>query len=52
MKKELENRYNPKDMENRIYENWMKNNYFHAEIDEKKKGNGGNYVVVSKTRNQ
>ncbi len=37
MKKELETKYNPKDMEERIYSNWIDKNYFHAECDETKK---------------
>ena len=34
--KELEKNYNPKDMENRIYERWMKMKYFHADPSSKK----------------
>ena len=29
--------YNPNEFEDRIYDFWMKNNYFHAEVDENKK---------------
>ena len=35
--KQLDKVYNPKDVEDRIYENWCKNNYFHTEIDKSKK---------------
>ena len=37
MKKELEKNYNPKAMEDRIYQNWIDKKYFHAEVDETKK---------------
>ena len=37
MKKELEKTYNPKGMEDRIYQNWLDKKYFHAEVDETKK---------------
>ncbi len=37
MKKELEKNYNPKDMEARIYQNWLDKNYFHATVDRSKK---------------
>ena len=37
MKKELEKNYNPKDMEARIYQNWIDKNYFHATVDRSKK---------------
>ncbi len=37
MHKELEKTYNPQDIENRLYEKWMKNRYFHAEVDRSKK---------------
>ena len=37
MKKELEKTYNPKQMEDRIYQNWLDKKYFHAEVDESKK---------------
>ena len=30
--KQLGKVYNPKDVEDKIYENWCKNNYFHAKI--------------------
>lgn len=35
--KELAKTYNPKDFENRLYDFWMENKYFHAEVDENKK---------------
>ncbi len=35
--KELEKVYNPQDFEDRIYDFWMKGNYFHSEPDENKK---------------
>lgn len=37
MPKELEKNYNPSEMEDRIYNNWMEKKYFHAEIDRSKK---------------
>ena len=35
--KELSKVYNPKDVEERIYETWQENGYFHAEVDTSKK---------------
>ena len=37
MAKELAKSYDPKQVEDRIYDFWMENNYFHAEIDKDKK---------------
>ena len=37
MAKELSKSYNPRDFEDRIYDFWMKGNYFHAEVDKDKK---------------
>ena len=37
MAKELAKAYEPAQFENRIYDFWMKNGYFHAEIDKDKK---------------
>jgi len=37
MKKELEKTYNPSEMEDRIYKNWLDKKYFHAEVDKTKK---------------
>ena len=37
MAKELEKVYNPSVVEDRTYEFWLKGNYFHAEVDQKKK---------------
>ena len=34
--KELAKQYNPKEVESRIYSNWMESGYFHAEPDPKK----------------
>ncbi|MEE3467522.1 MAG: valine--tRNA ligase [Eubacterium sp.] len=36
MHKELEKTYNPKEIEDRLYEMWMEKGYFHAEVNEKK----------------
>ena len=36
MKKELEKNFNPAEAEDRIYAQWEKKGYFHAEVDEKK----------------
>ncbi len=36
MKKELEKTYDPKGMEDRIYQNWLDKKYFHAEVDKNK----------------
>ncbi|MCI9137942.1 MAG: valine--tRNA ligase, partial [Lachnospiraceae bacterium] len=37
MKKELEKTYNPKSIEDRLYQKWEENKYFHAEVDRSKK---------------
>lgn len=37
MAKELAKSYNPKEFEDRIYDFWVKGNYFHAEVDKDKK---------------
>lgn len=37
MAKELEKIYNPQEIEERIYKNWMDKKYFHAEVDQSKK---------------
>ena len=37
MSKELAKAYDPSEVEDRIYDFWMKGNYFHAEPDPKKK---------------
>ena len=37
MSKELAKAYDPKEVEDRIYDFWMKGKYFHAEVDPKKK---------------
>ena len=34
--RELDKVYNPKQVEDKIYENWVDNKYFHAEVDSKK----------------
>ena len=34
--KELEKIYNPKQVEDRIYQEWMEKKYFHTEIDKEK----------------
>ena len=33
MSKELNKTYDPKDIEDRLYEKWENNGYFHAEVD-------------------
>ena len=35
-RKELEKMYNPRDFEDRIYQNWEEKGYFTAHIDEEK----------------
>jgi len=35
-KGELENKYNPKDFEEKLYTNWEKSGYFKAEVDKEK----------------
>jgi len=35
--KELEKNYNPGDIEQRLYDKWVENKYFHAEVDRSKK---------------
>ncbi|MDE6688109.1 MAG: class I tRNA ligase family protein, partial [Lachnospiraceae bacterium] len=37
MAKELEKTYNPAEIEERLYEKWEKNKYFHAEVDRSRK---------------
>ena len=37
MSKELEKTYNPAEIEKRLYENWEKKKYFHAEVNRGKK---------------
>ena len=37
MKKELAKTYDPKDIEDRIYQKWLDKKYFHAEVDRSKK---------------
>ncbi|MBQ8413298.1 MAG: valine--tRNA ligase, partial [Lachnospiraceae bacterium] len=37
MAKELEKNYNPSEIEGRLYDKWVSNNYFHAEVDRSKK---------------
>ncbi|MEE1219033.1 MAG: valine--tRNA ligase [Ruminococcus sp.] len=37
MEKELAKSYKPSEFEDRIYDFWMKGNYFHAEVDKNKK---------------
>ena len=42
MSKELEKQYNPKNVEDRIYKDWLNNKYFHAKREEGKK----TYTIV------
>ncbi|MCM1180802.1 MAG: valine--tRNA ligase [Clostridium sp.] len=37
MSKELEKTYNPSEIEDRIYKNWVDKKYFHAEVDRSRK---------------
>lgn len=37
MEKELAKTYDPKDIEDRLYQKWVNKKYFHAEVDKKKK---------------
>ncbi|WP_026519665.1 valine--tRNA ligase [Butyrivibrio sp. FCS006] len=37
MKKELEKTYNPREIEDRLYQKWEEKKYFHAEVDKTKK---------------
>lgn len=37
MAKELEKNYNPADIEQRLYDKWEQNKYFHAEVDRSRK---------------
>ncbi len=37
MQKELAKTYDPKDIEQRLYDKWMEKKYFHAEVDKTKK---------------
>ena len=36
MSKELEKNYNPSEIEDRLYQKWLDNKYFHAEVDRSK----------------
>ena len=36
MAKELSKQYDPKQVEDKVYKNWLDNKYFHAEVDSKK----------------
>jgi valyl-tRNA synthetase len=36
MSKELEKKYNPSEIEDRLYQKWLDNKYFHAEVDRSK----------------
>ena len=36
MSKELAKTYDPKGLEDRLYQKWLDNKYFHAEVDETK----------------
>lgn len=36
MSKELEKTYNPSEIEDRLYQKWLDNKYFHAEVDHSK----------------
>ena len=36
MSKELAKTYDPKEMEDRIYDKWLAKKYFHAEVDHSK----------------
>ena len=36
MGKELAKTYNPKEIEEKLYEKWCENKYFHAEVDRDK----------------
>ena len=37
MSKELAKTYDPKQIEEKLYERWCENKYFHAEVDRSKK---------------
>ena len=37
MAKELAKKYDPKEVEDRIYSSWIEGGYFHAELDQNKK---------------
>ena len=37
MSKELAKTYDPKQIEEKMYEKWCENKYFHAEVDRSKK---------------
>ena len=37
MSKELSKTYDPKEIEDRLYQKWEENGYFHAEVDRSKK---------------
>ena len=37
MSKELAKTYNPKEIEEKLYDKWCENKYFHAEVDRSRK---------------
>ena len=37
MSQNLEKTYNPKEIEDKLYQKWCENKYFHAEVDRSKK---------------
>ena len=37
MSRELEKTYDPKKIEEKLYDKWCKNKYFHAEVDRSRK---------------
>ena len=42
MSNDLATRYDPSEFEDRIYDFWLKGNYFHADLDESKR----TYTIV------
>ena len=50
MAKELAKSYNPSEFEDRIYDFWLKGNYFHAEVDKDKKPYTGTFDCTLTTK--
>ena len=44
MSKELNKTYDPKDIEERLYNKWLDKKYFHAEVDKSKKCPGQHHA--------
>ena len=50
MSKELAKTYDPKGIEDRIYQNWLDKKYFHAEVDRKEETVYDRYAAAKRNR--